>query len=95
MVVEETIDRELMLNRFNRLIGELTRGALVRNSFQPWEVEILVDLENCQLERRRRIDIIRQYQRAVERQMNSGADQPMKLSEFLVLREQRAQARLA
>ncbi len=88
MVAEDLIDRELTLNRFNRLITELTRGVLGRNSFQPWEVDILLDLENCQLERRR-ADIIRQYQRAVERQMNGGADQPMKLSEFLVLRAAR------
>ena len=89
MPAEEPIDRELMLNRFNRLIGEVMRGALARNSFQPWEVEILLDLENCQLERRRRQEILRQYQRAVERQMTNGPGPPMKLSEFLVLRAHR------
>ena len=74
---------ELTLNRFRRLIGEVTRGALARNSFQPWEVEILMDLENCKLERRRRMDILRQYQKAVERQMFEAPGPPMKLSEFL------------
>ena len=38
-----------MLNRFNRLIGELLRGAISRNAFQPWEVELLLDLETCQI----------------------------------------------
>lgn len=89
MSAEELVDLELTLNRFNRLIGEVMRGALARNSFQPWEAAILMDLENCQLERRRRLDILRQYQRAVERQMIAGPGPPMKLSEFLVVRDRR------
>ena len=89
MAAEDLSELELMLNRFNRLIGEVMRGAIARNSFQPWEVEILVDLENCQLERRRRLEILRQYQRAVERQMTYGPGPPMKLSEFLVMRTRR------
>jgi hypothetical protein len=92
MAAEELIEQELMLNRFNRLINEVMRGALARNSFQPWEVEILMDFENCQYDRRRRLDILRQYQRAVERQMENGPGPPMKLSEFLVLRAQRREA---
>ena len=64
VAADELIELELMLNRFNRLIGEVIRGVLARNSFQPWEVEILMDLENCHLERRRRLEILRQYQRS-------------------------------
>ena len=89
MAAEELIEQELTLNRFKRLISELMRGALARNSFQPWEAEILMDLENCRLDRRRRVEVLRQYQRAVERQINTGSGPPMKLSEFLVLRERR------
>jgi hypothetical protein len=89
VTADDLSELELMLNRFNRLIGEVMRGVIARNSFQPWEVEILMDLENCQLERRRRMEILRQYQRAVERQMTTGPGPPMKLSEFLVLRERR------
>jgi hypothetical protein len=89
VAAEDLSELELMLNRFNRLIGEVMRGAIARNSFQPWEVEILVDLENCQLERRRRLEILRQYQRAVERQMSTGPGPPMKLSEFLAMRARR------
>jgi hypothetical protein len=89
MSADELIELEVMLNRFNRLIGEVMRGALARNSFQAWEVEILVDLENCQLDRRRRLEILRQYQRAVERQMSVGPGPPMKLSEFLAIRARR------
>jgi hypothetical protein len=89
MAAEELIELELMLNRFNRLIGEVMRGALARNSFQPWEIGILLDLDDCELDRHRRMEILRQYQRAVERQMEFGPGPPMKLSEFLVLRARR------
>ena len=72
-----------MLNRFRRLIGDLIRGVIARTTFQRWEVEILLDIETCQIERRRRLEMLRQYQRAVERQMAIGPGPPMKLSEFL------------
>ena len=78
-----------MLNRFNRLMRELMRGAIARNTFEAWEIDLLLDLETCQLERRRRWDILRQYQRAVERQLQNGPGPPMKLSEFLEARERK------
>ena len=78
-----------MLNRFKRLLGDLTRGQLVRNTFTPWEVALLLDFEACELPPKRRTEILRQYQRAVERQLSKGAGPPMMLSHFLVLREQR------
>ena len=77
---------EVMLNRFRRLVRDLQRGTITRNDFQPWEVDILLDIESCPLERGRREETLRQYQRAVERQLETGAGPPMKLSEFLKLR---------
>jgi hypothetical protein len=86
MSTDGLVELELMLSRFNRLITELMRGVTARNSFLPWEVEILLDIETCELDRRRRMDTLRQYQRAVERQMQTGPGPPMKLSEFLEVR---------
>jgi len=86
MAAEDLIALELMLNRFNRLMSEILRGAIVRTSFQPWEVELLLDMETCRLEPKRRNEILRQYQRAVERQLEIGPGPPMKLSEFVQLR---------
>ena len=92
MSAEEYEERERQLNRFRRLIGELQRGEMTRNSFEPWEIDLLVDFENCQLPSRRRTEILRQYQRAVERQLETGLGPPIKLSHFLVQREQRRNA---
>jgi hypothetical protein len=81
--------RELMLNRFRRLFSELMKGQIARNHFAPWEIEILLDFNACELPTRRRLEILRQYQRAVERQLDAGPGPPMLLSHFLVLRERR------
>ena len=86
MAGDDLIQLELMLNRFRRLIGELMRGALSRNSFQPWELAILLDMKECQVEPRRRTEVLRQYERAVEKQMEMGPGPPMKLSQFLQLK---------
>jgi hypothetical protein len=86
--------REIMLNRFKRLFAELMRGQTSRNSFQPWEIELLVDFEACELPSRRRMEILRQYQRAVERQLDAGPGPPILLSHFLVIRERRRAASL-
>ena len=89
MTADDLIQLELMLNRFNRLIGELLRGAIMRNTFQPWEVEILMDMDTCGLEPRKRQEILRQYQKAVTRQMETGPGPPMKLSDYLQQRTTR------
>lgn len=78
-----------MLGRFNRLMGELAHGVITRNNFMPWEVELILDLQTCKLEPRRKAETMRQYQRAVERQMDYGPGPPMKLSEFLTNRASR------
>ena len=83
MVVDDLVQLEIMLNRFRKLVAELMRGSVTRNSFQAWEVEILVDYHNCASAPRHRLETLRQYQRAVEKQMEMGPGPPMKFSEFL------------
>jgi hypothetical protein len=84
VIAEDLIELELLRNRFNRLMTELSRGEIARNSFQPWEVEILLDIEACELEPRKRLDTLRQYQKAVQKQMEHGNGPPLlKMSEYL------------
>jgi hypothetical protein len=80
---EDLTRLELMLNRFRRLLRDIIRGTISRNAFEPWEVEILLDLANCDVKPHRRLDTLRQYEKAVARQMESGPGPPMKLSEYL------------
>jgi hypothetical protein len=76
-------DSEVILNRFNKLMQELIRGNLTRNTFQAWEIEILLDIEACQLREVVRRETLRRYQKAVQRSMEKGAPRPFPLSEYL------------
>jgi hypothetical protein len=93
MTPDDLIALELMLNRFNRLMTEVFRGGVKRNAFQPWEIDILLDMDNCELRPRRRLEVLRQYQKAVQRQMEKGPGPPMKLSEYLERTAMRAARR--
>jgi len=79
----QDVDAETVLAQFNRLIQELLRGNMNRNTFRPWEIDILLDIETCEIRDATRRETLRRYQRAVQRQMEKGADKPMKLSEYL------------
>src|SRR5262245_34959306 len=79
----ETQNSEVVLTRFNRLIQELLRGTMNRNTFQPWEIEILLDIEACNLREGVRRETLRRYQKAVQRTMEKGAPAPFRLSEYL------------
>ncbi|HSR06831.1 MAG TPA: hypothetical protein VLM42_06750 [Bryobacteraceae bacterium] len=83
MAYESLPDSETVLAQFNRLIQELLRGNMQRNTFRPWEIEILLDIESCNLREVNKRDTLRRYQKAVQRHMEKGARLPLKLSEYL------------
>ncbi|MCS7043040.1 MAG: hypothetical protein N2036_12190 [Bryobacteraceae bacterium] len=74
---------EARLHQFNRLIQELLRGRLHRNTFQPWEVEILLDIESCDLSNVNRRELLQRYQKAANRYVERGGRTLLKLSEYL------------
>jgi hypothetical protein len=80
---ESLPDSDAVLAQFNRLVQELLRGNMHRNTFRPWEVELLLDIEACNLRDSSRRETLRRYQRAVQRHMEKGARLPLKLSEYL------------
>ena len=76
-------DTDALLHQFNKLIQELLRGVINRNTFRPWEIEILLDIEACDLKDSNRREILRRYQRAVHRHIERGASKLITLSEYL------------
>ena len=74
---------EARLHQFNKLMTELLRGRMNRNTFQPWEVEILLDIESCELRDANRREMLRRYQRAANRYFERGGRTMLKLSEYL------------
>jgi hypothetical protein len=82
--MHETLpDSDAVLAQFNRLIQELLRGNMHRNTFRPWEIELLLDIEGCNLRESSKRETLRRYQKAVQRHMEKGARLPLKLSEYL------------
>src|ERR1035437_3904092 len=76
-------DSDAVLAQFNRLIQELLRGNMHRNTFRPWEVELLLDIESCSLRESSKRETLRRYQKAVQCHMEKGARLPLKLSEYI------------
>jgi hypothetical protein len=80
---DSTPDPEAVLQRFNRLMQELLQGSFKRNCFRPWEIELLLDIEACHLTGAGRREMLRRYQKAVQRHFERGGTMPLKLSEYL------------
>lgn len=80
---ESLPDSDAVLAQFNRLMQELLRGIVNRNTFRPWEIDLLLDFEACDLKSGTRRETLRRYQKAVQRQMEKGGRLPLRLSEYL------------
>ena len=80
---ESLPDSDAVLAQFNRLIQELLRGNMNRNTFRPWEIELLLDIESCNLKEVAKRETLKRYQKAVQRHMEKGARLPLKLSQYL------------
>ena len=76
-------DIEIVHAQFNRLINELLKGVINRNTFQPWEIEVLLDIQGCDIGDVSEKDILKRYQKAVQRSYERGVKMPLKLSEYL------------
>lgn len=76
-------DSATILTRFNRLMRDLERGESSRNTFEPWEIELLLDLEACALAAPVQKKLLDRYRRAVERGLTAGDGTPLKFSEYL------------
>lgn len=72
-----------LLAQFNRLMSELLRGRMQRNTFQPWEIDILLDIEACHLRESSRREVLRRYQKAANRYVERGGRSLLKLSDYL------------
>ncbi len=80
---EHALDSDTVLARFNRLIQDLLRGSIRRNTFLPWEVDLILEIDQCPLrEGPLRRELLR-YQAAVRRRMVNGERTPPRFSDYL------------
>jgi hypothetical protein len=69
--------------QFSRLIQDLLSENIHRARFAPWEIEILLDIESCDLSGPSKRRILTGYENAIRRYFETGARLPFKLSEYL------------
>jgi hypothetical protein len=79
----ELRNSDAVLAQFNRLLRELLGEGLHRHTFRPWEIEILLDIESCDLKGPRRGAILRRYQKFVQRMMEKGARMPLRFAAYM------------
>ena len=78
----ELTDLEQRLIRFNKLMTELMKGRIQRTTFHAWEVEILLDIESCELREANRHELLRRYHKAVNRFVERGGRDILKFSDY-------------
>jgi hypothetical protein len=79
----EFYDSDDLLPRFNRLMQDVIKGDWRRNSFTPWEMALMLDIQACADEIATRRDLLPRYQKAVQRQLSRRREMPMTLSSYV------------
>jgi hypothetical protein len=74
------------LEHLDKLLGELMAGEFQRNTFQPWEIEVLLDIQACTAGEPNRSELLRRYQRAAHRWFERGGRTLLLLSDYLAKR---------
>jgi hypothetical protein len=76
-------DSDEILAQFNLLIDAILQDTKGRSVYQPWEIDLLLDIDSCGMDGRFVSVILIQYQKAVQLALKSGARMPPKLSQYL------------
>lgn len=77
------------MTALHQLVRDIIGGAVRRNTFTQWELELLLDLQTCQIRKGSRPELLRRYVRAVQQHFAQGAMAPLRLAAFLDQENQR------
>jgi hypothetical protein len=77
---------EQRLTQLDRLIADLIAGRFRTTTFQPWEVELLLDIQSSSAGRANRKELLRRYQRAAHRWYFRGGRTLLLFSDYLAKR---------
>lgn len=83
-------DSDAILAQFNLVMAEVLQGEMSRSKFQHWEIDILLDIADCNLRRSAKRKILQEYQNIVEAELKKGASLPLKFSKYVEGRAQDA-----
>jgi hypothetical protein len=77
-------------HKFCQLIDTFIRNDLRGRVFPAWEIQVLLDVANCQREGRVSMRALSQYRLATKKGLEEFGGPPMLLSEYLASRRCRA-----
>jgi hypothetical protein len=60
------------LAQFNNLLQELAQGAAKRSVYEKWEMDLLLDFGECRIRKSSRAEVLKRYQRTVQRHFLRG-----------------------
>ncbi|HYZ83538.1 MAG TPA: hypothetical protein VE621_04025 [Bryobacteraceae bacterium] len=84
MEPEDNNSAERVIESFRSLIREMRTGRLQRNTFQPWEIELLLDAQQITLPPSLKSRLLERYERvALKRMAKQKQRLPMKFSEYV------------
>jgi hypothetical protein len=81
-------DGDAILAQFNLLMGAVLGSGVRRSNYQPWEIEILLDIESCRLHGIDKRKVLSEYHNVVQAELEDGAQLPIRFAEYLARREQ-------
>jgi len=64
-------------------------GAVRRNTFSRWELDLLLDLDQSRIRKSARAEVLRRYARHIQQQAATEAGEPLRFSDFLEMDSQR------
>jgi hypothetical protein len=89
MEILPAYELERRLASFDSLIAELAAGEIRRTTFEPWEVQLMLDIQACQVEDANKKEMLRRYQKAAHRWLERGGRTVLLLSDYLAKRHRR------
>jgi len=95
MDVLPSSELENRLARLDELLNELIAGRFERTTFQPWELEVLLDIQTAGAGQPNRVELLRRYRKAAHRWFLRGGRTLLLLSDYLAGRHRRSAARQA
>lgn len=90
MEILPAYELERRLVQFDSMISELAAGEIRRTTFEPWEIQVLLDIQSCQAEEANKREMLRRYQKAAHRWLERGGRTILLLSDYLAKRHRRA-----
>lgn len=84
---------EIRLAQLDRLLADVMAGEFRRTTFQPWEVEILLDIQACRVDESDAEELLKRYRKAAHRWFDRGGRTLLLFSDYLAKRHRRAPVR--